>query len=71
MQETFIVTVKTDDGKCFLVRRIFGDSFTLYSLLLQLSNVLESHLEVTQKLKTSLGSGTGQSASDSSLSTDS
>ena len=58
MPETYIVTVKTGDGKCLIQRKITGNVFSLSYHLSQLANHLVSPSADTEKSETSLGSGT-------------
>ena len=71
MQETFTVTVTTEDGKCLIQRKIIGTYSSLCSELSLLSGLFEHLWLVTQESEIGPGSGTGQSASDSSLPTQS
>ena len=67
MQETFTVTVTTEDGKCLKLERTTGDWLSLSLLLSQLSNLFRFHYEVGLRSEIEPGSGIGQSALDSSL----
>ena len=72
MQETFIVTVTTEGGRCLIQEKITGDCLDLLSLLLRLSHVYSLALrDGIKELEMELGFGTGQSASDFSSPTDS
>ena len=66
MQETFIVTVQTEDGRWSTQEKINGDWLTLSFLLSQLSQRFLLHSKVSQRLETLPGSGIGQSVPDSS-----
>ena len=66
MQETYILTVKTEDGKLLTQEKITGGLSDLYWVLLQLSNQLALALGASEKSETGRGSGIIQFASDSS-----
>ena len=57
MQETFILTVKTADGKCLMEYRITGNYYSLYSLLPVLCNRFTYLLEDSVLKETGHGSG--------------
>lgn len=69
MQETFIVSVQTEDGKLLIQQKIKQDCYGLLSLLLQRYLVYGFHSKDIQRLEIALGSGTGRSVSVSSLPT--
>jgi len=71
MQETYILTVQTEDGKWLCRRKITGDLRDLSSLLSRWSSVLAFQSEGFFGAGILPGSGTGPSASDSSSPTDS
>lgn len=65
MQETFIVSVQTEDGRCLILEKIIGSSaYSLY-ILSQLFSLLASVSEASEKYQISLGHGIGPSVSDS------
>ena len=66
MQETFIVTVTTEDGKLLTQHKINGNLRTLSWQLFQLSLLYRSQYEDLARYEMWPGSGTGPSASDSS-----
>ena len=71
MQETFIVSVQTEDGKCLIQKKITGDYSALSFVLWRLSHAYLHRSEDLKKSETLLGSGITQSASDSSSPTQS
>jgi hypothetical protein len=71
MPETYIVTVKTEDGKSLLDSKIIGDLFSLSFQFSRLSHSLLHHAEDIERSKTLLGSGTTPSAPVSSPPTES
>lgn len=71
MQNCFIVNVKTEDGELLIREKITCDSSNLYWQLSQLFNRYSLVGKDFLKSETKPGSGTGLSASVSSLSTES
>lgn len=69
MQETYIVTVATEDGACLIQEKTTGSYSYLRSLLLHLSSLRWLPYEDTQESETFPGFGIQSSASDSSLPT--
>lgn len=71
MQETFIVSVMTVDGRLLIQKRIMPDYYASLSILARLLDLLSQVCEDTGQLKTMLGSGIQLSASPSPFSTES
>ena len=71
MQETFIVTVQTEDGKCLIQKKIIGIYSDSLSLLSQLFHLLSQVREDSYASGIGPGSGTGRSVSEPSLPTES
>ena len=65
MQETYTVTVTTEDGRCLIQEKITGDYLHLCSLLSRLQSQFMSQFADSLESKIGHGSGTGQSVSDS------
>lgn len=66
MHETFIVTVQTEDGRCLIQEKMPITSFGSLPALVQFYQLCISQSEALEKCVTGPGSGTTQSASDSS-----
>ena len=66
MQETFIVTVTTEDGKCLIQEKTTGDYLDLSSHLSRLSNLFSYRLGFSNGQEIGPHSGTGPSVLDSS-----
>ena len=58
MPETYFLTVKTEDGKLLVDKKIIGDLFTLSWLLHVSSHFFLHRAEDILRLETQLGSGT-------------
>ena len=71
MQETYTLIVKTADGECLIQKVTTGNLLDLYALLSQLSSQLWYQYMDSLRSEILHGSGIGQSASDSSLPTES
>ena len=65
MQETYIVTVTTEDGKCLIHEKITGNLVGLSYRLLRYCRRWLSQSEALGKLEILPGSGIGQSVLDS------
>jgi hypothetical protein len=71
MPETYLVTVKTADGRLLISQETTGNLSNLCHILLQLFNLFWLQFEDTDEYKTRLGSGTQSSASHSQSPTES
>ena len=71
MPETYIVSVKTEDGALLAQKKITGDLEVLLYRLFLSSRVLSSASKDSKKSKTRRGSGTSESAGDFSSPTQS
>lgn len=70
MQETFIVTVQTEDGKCLIQEKTTGDYLDLCVALSRLSLASLRALKDSLESETQHGSGTTLSRSASSSPTE-
>ena len=71
MPETYIVTVKTEDGRCWIQTKICGDCLDSFFPLPPCSHISSLRLRDLRMSMTLLGSGTPSSASDSPSPTES
>ena len=65
MQETFLVTAQTEDGKLLKQKEITGTYADIYSRVCSLLHAWWSLFEDSQKSETGHGSGIGQCRLDS------